>query len=283
MRSSVTLRQARPVRPRVDTAMYPPHPLIDAVARLASSLPGDVVDRVAQVISACEPAEVRSRIADAVPHAHHRSLALGFVETWLVGAPDVTPAEIAIALRTVAHLARLRRNEPSVEVVWTGPHGDAAPCRHTEQAILQVLNSARSRLLLVSYAVYSIPNIQEAVVRAARRGVKITVVVETPDRLEGHGTYSTLQALGEDVAGCSTVYLWPHEKRPKDPSGKVGILHVKCVVADGRWLFLSSANLTEYAFTINMELGLLVTGGHLPVQVEAHFDRLVGTGILVPI
>ena len=39
---------------------------------------------------------------------------------------------------------------------------------------------------------------------------------------------------------------------------KVGILHVKCAVADGEWLFLSSANLKQQAFTINMELGMLV-------------------------
>ena len=41
-----------------------------------------------------------------------------------------------------------------------------------------------------------------------------------------------------------------------------------------------AANLTEQAFTINMELGLLLTGGTLPGQVEEQFDRLIGTGIL---
>jgi len=48
----------------------------------------------------------------------------------------------------------------------------------------------------------------------------------------------------------------------------------------GRWLFLSSANLTEYAFTINMELGVLVTGGHMPRQVQDHFDKMMTTGLL---
>jgi phosphatidylserine/phosphatidylglycerophosphate/cardiolipin synthase-like enzyme len=43
-------------------------------------------------------------------------------------------------------------------------------------------------------------------------------------------------------------------------------------------MFLSSANFTEYAFTINMELGLLVTGGKLPGQVERHFERLIANG-----
>ena len=47
-----------------------------------------------------------------------------------------------------------------------------------------------------------------------------------------------------------------------------------------RWLFLSSANLTEYAFDINMELGVLLTGGNLPVQIETNFDRLIAMGVL---
>jgi phosphatidylserine/phosphatidylglycerophosphate/cardiolipin synthase-like enzyme len=82
------------------------------------------------------------------------------------------------------------------------------------------------------------------------------------------------------VAARSSVYLWPLDNREKDGNGKHGILHVKCAVADGRWLFLSSANLTEYAFTLNMELGLLITGGSLPGQVEAHFHRLIEAGVL---
>jgi hypothetical protein len=36
-------------------------------------------------------------------------------------------------------------------------------------------------------------------------------------------------------------------------------------------------NPTEYAFTINMELGVLVTGGSLPGQVQEHFDLLIGS------
>ena len=60
-------------------------------------------------------------------------------------------------------------------------------------------------------------------------------------------------------------------------------MHVKCVAADSEWLFLSSANLTEHAFTINMELGLLIHSGHLPKQIEQHFDRLVAKKMLVKV
>lgn len=139
-------------------------------------------------------------------------------------------------------------------------------------------NAAKSRITLVSFAVYRIPNIGKALVRAAKRGVRLTVIVETPDRLEGAGEYSTIEALGQEVAACSTVYFWPKENRPVGDNNKVGILHVKCVVADGDWLFLSSANLTQQAFTINMELGILVRGGTMPSRVEQQFDRLIQSG-----
>jgi hypothetical protein len=86
--------------------------------------------------------------------------------------------------------------------------------------------------------------------------------------------------FGDDVAACSAVYYWPQDQRSRDDNGKLGILHVKCAVADGRWLYFSSANLTEYAFTINMELGVLVTGGRLAARVEAHFYRLIEAGVL---
>ena len=91
---------------------------------------------------------------------------------------------------------------------------------------------------------------------------------------------STLAALGPSVAKQCGVYLWPLANRATDDNGKPGSLHVKCAAADGQRLFVSSANLTEYAFSLNMELGLLISGGSLPSQVEAHFDRMIQTGVL---
>ncbi len=135
--------------------------------------------------------------------------------------------------------------------------------------------------MVVSYAVFNIPRICEALVRAADRGVVISIVIEGSDHVEGKKAYSALAALGRTVASRCGVFVWPIEGRFRGGSGKPGLLHVKCAVADSRWLFLSSANLTEYAFSINMELGLLVTGGSLPVQVEDHFGKMIDSGVLV--
>ena len=107
------------------------------------------------------------------------------------------------------------------------------------------------------------------------------LLLETPDRTEGTHAYHTLRALGDDVARACAVFIWPAEHRGTDTGGRRGILHTKAAVADGRWAFLSSANLTEYAFTVNMELGVLFHGGHVPREIEEHFDRLIESGVLV--
>jgi phosphatidylserine/phosphatidylglycerophosphate/cardiolipin synthase-like enzyme len=254
-----------------------------AAGKLAAAAPFSLLTDLACAIETCDPSDwpsARSRIIHGVSHAHYRSLATAFLDCWRGRATNLTPQAVALALLTAAHAERAHRDSQTVELVWTGPETGVVPFRRTEQTLLQVIDSATQRVLVVSYAVYNIPRICEALVRAASRGAAITVVVETPDRLEGQNTYDTLRALGPSVAARSSVYLWPLDNREKDGNGKCGILHVKCAVADGRWLFLSSANLTEYAFTLNMELGLLITGGGLPGQVEAHFDQLVESAVL---
>jgi phosphatidylserine/phosphatidylglycerophosphate/cardiolipin synthase-like enzyme len=258
--------------------------IAEGVGRLARLLPATVIEAVAGRLERCLHADweaLRGRIAQTVPGPHHRALVADFLDRWGSEAPGVHPQAVALALLTASRAERGRREGQSVELVWTGPEAGSGPFRRTEQAVHQVLDSACRRILLASYAVYNIPRIAEAVVRAAGRGARITIVVEAPERGEGRAAYDTLRALGDEVAACAMVYLWPKDRRPVDETGRHGILHVKCAVADGEWLFLSSANLTEYAFTLNMELGVLVTGGDLPGQVEAHFDRLVEAGVLI--
>lgn len=263
--------------------MGPHRTIINAATKLVEHLPATTAMSVAEAILKDDPTVLRAEIAKRVPHHHHRELAFAFVDLWQREAGDLGAYVVAVALHTAAISAQKHHYSQSVELVWTGPDTGEIPLRRTEQAILQVLDSAKERLLLVSYAVHAIPNIQSAVVRAAKRGVKITDVVETPSTTDVENEYSTLRALGNEVAACSRVYYWAKEKRKQDRSGKVGILHVKCAVADGTWLFLSSANLTEHAFTINMELGTLIRGGQLPSQVEANFAALIGQGVLQPI
>lgn len=257
-----------------------------AAVSLAVRLPHSLMVCVADAVvrhGNLEPAAARQAILQCVPTLEFRDATDEFLNLWLSSASHVGTEAVALALITAAKCEHDRRCEETAEIVWTGPEPTETGFRQTEQAILEVVNLATKRLTLVSYAVYRIPRIREGLIAAASRGVVIRLIVETPNRIEGQGEYDCLLALGENVASACSVYYWPQESRPKDDNDKFGKLHVKCAVADGYRMFLSSANFTEYAFTINMELGLLVTGGKLSAQVERHFERMIETGEFVPV
>lgn len=258
--------------------------IAEAAVELANALPLPSLTAVADVIAggkAREWGQIRDRVSHAVGNTAQRRHATAFLDTWEMVAPLLAPAVVAMALVTAGRSHQAHQAAQSVELVWTGPATKVVPVRRTDQALLQVIRHAQERLLVVSYAVYNIPAIGEALVDAADRGVEIRLLLETPDRLEGENTYDTLKALGPSIAERCDVYVWPVENRDKNVNGHCGILHVKAAVADANMLFLSSANLTEYAFSINMELGVLVTGSTIPRSVEMHFDELIEDGVVV--
>lgn len=258
--------------------------IAEEATQLAKLLPPSVIESVAVLLKRADVLDrgnLRARVGELVPGPRHRAVVIDFLDQWQSRAECVPQQAVAAALFVAGLSESERRESQSIELVWTGPDVGVVPLRRTEQVVLQVIEESSKRLLVVSYAVYNIPRIGEALVRAADRGVVINIVVESPDRNEGKKAYSSLAALGSSVASRCGVFLWPIEHRLKGASDRPGLLHVKCAVADSRRLFLSSANLTEYAFSINMELGVLITGGSLPTQVQSHFSQMIQSGLLV--
>jgi phosphatidylserine/phosphatidylglycerophosphate/cardiolipin synthase-like enzyme len=262
--------------------MMPQAGLAKAIHCLVADLPGDLVSDLANALIELDTGnwtELRTRLMDTVAPPGVRDRMSAFVDAWQSSAPGVSAASVALALLSAASVEDHHRRHQRLELVWTGPDSEIIPLRRTDQALLQLIDGAKKTLHVVSFAVYKAQAIAQALVRAARRGVSISVYLETPDASEGRVTFDTVQALGADVARRARIYIWPLEKRLRSPEGKHGSLHAKIAVADGRDLLISSANLTEYAMTLNMEMGLRVRGGDQPAQVEAHLMRLVEQGV----
>jgi phosphatidylserine/phosphatidylglycerophosphate/cardiolipin synthase-like enzyme len=188
-------------------------------------------------------------------------------------------AALALALAAAREREQAARQQ-QVSIVWTGPETDAVPVRRTDQALLEVICRATLKLIVVSFAVYKVREVADALVAAAQRGCDVAVVLESEAESGGKVTYDMAAALGSEVGAYASLYSWPHDLRPETGNGKRASLHVKCAVADGERLLVSSANLTEYAFTKNMELGLLVEGGDIPKRVDEHLSALISAGIL---
>jgi phosphatidylserine/phosphatidylglycerophosphate/cardiolipin synthase-like enzyme len=222
----------------------------------------------------------RQQILQVTPQPRFRALVEELLSAWRTQAARMRPEGVALALRAASATAQHYREAQSVELVWTGPGVMEIPLRRTDQALLQVIDAARRSLLVVSFAVYKIPAVTQALVRAFERGVTLRICVEAPEPSGQKIAYDTIQALGTEVQQRAEIYIWPREQRPTDPRGRAGSLHAKCAVADEELLFISSANLTEYAMSLNMELGVLARGGPLPGMVAAQFGRLMESGVL---
>ncbi len=257
--------------------------LLDQISELANDVPLHLLKSLAadiEQIAVDNWPYARNRVAQSMPQPNLRLQVGQLLDAWRQQSPELAPQSVALALLAAAQAAEQHRRAQSTSLVWTGPTGHGPALRRTDQALLQVINAAQERLLVVSFAVYKIPEIRQALLKAARRGVSLKICLEAPDPSEGKITYDALQALGKRVAQNAAAYIWPKNKRPRDDKDKFGSLHAKTAVADKDLLFISSANLTEYALKLNMELGVLIKGGPLPGNVVAHFNRLIEDGVL---
>ena len=255
----------------------------EVVLHLVDDLPEEHVLHLGQSLQTqthLDWEELFQLLRTAVPQLDTQERVRRFIAEWQSLTKPPSPGEMALLLESVSAALAYQRHKQSIELTWTGPHSPHVSLRRTDQALIELISGAKKRILIVSFAVYKAHNILSALEKAANRGAEITIVLESPEVSEGKIAYSTIGALGTSLREKSKIFIWPYAKRPTTPEGKIGSLHAKIGVADGSHLFLSSANLTDYAMNINMEMGILVHGGELPTCIEQHFDELIADSTL---
>lgn len=89
------------------------------------------------------------------------------------------PAEVlAGCLLGAARATAEERRRQQVDVVWTGPDSDVRTSRITSAVIVDLVDSARKEILLVSYATQTEPAVAVALHAAVDRGVEVTLLLE---------------------------------------------------------------------------------------------------------
>lgn len=257
--------------------------LLDRICVLAAKLPPATARLVAGELRRVTDAGHRqSCIRDAMQllHAENRPLLQQLAIAWDRHAPQLTGSELALALEAAVCQEQLATGRATIELVWTGPTAPDSGLRNTEQVLLELISSARESIYLVTFAAYKVPSLAAAIQGAAARGVRVVFVLEDKEESAGKITLSPLDALGAIDRGCTRVYVWPIEARPRNEKGQFGSLHAKFVVADGSRLFVSSANLTDFAMNLNMEMGVLISGGPIPRQSFESLQTLIRDGHL---
>ena len=247
--------------------------LLDAIAALVSLVSPEKVQAVAVRVRRTDA----SKAATALPSVVGTPVASSVVEQLAAAWQNtkVGSDELASMLIAASHVYAKAASEQSTELVWTGPTTPFVSARRTEQALLQVINSAEQSLFITSFVAYDVSSIVKALNAADERGVTITMLLESS---QDHGGSINIDVIGKmrGLVPGAQLYAW----RDKTGDFADGRVHAKVAVADKTSCFITSANLTEYAMERNMEAGILISGGYIPELLDNHLQSLINTKVI---
>ena len=181
------------------------------------------------------------------------------------------------------------KRSPIIDLVTTGPEAPGVVNRDTSVVVRELFANAEDSVLVAGYAVYQGRHVFRALAdrMAQRPDLRVRMFL---DIQRGPGDTSAPAEIVRRFAERFKTQQWPtggplpevfYDPRSLvSDDGKRACLHAKCVVVDGGAVFVSSANFTEAAQERNIEVGLLVRSRRLGEQIVAHFNALVGEGLL---
>ena len=244
----------------------------DTVAAVLERLSDAQIESLADT---CEPLRrPTSGLATVVAGAPPASVdAVTAVASAWATSPELTGAGIALALRSALR-ARREADRRQARPVWTGP-GSVGVQRLTSAVLHGLVTGARERILLVSYAAYTLPELAADLADAIGRGCDVDVVFETEE--DSAGAYSGPHSKPFGAVTGLRRWRWPPGQR--DQPGAA--LHAKVLVVDGCRALVGSANLTHRALQANLEAGVLVEDEAVAAALERHVRSLMDEGTLV--
>ena len=255
--------------------------LVASIVEFVQTTPLETVEWVVQGLKSHDNGQTEYQNAKMLAQIHNptvKSKLTKLFDCWLKEYPQISPVALALSIQSTL-LAQQWSPRPSIELVWTGPTISATPLRRTDQALIEIINSARQRLVVVSFAVYKAQAIISAMENALKRNVEVIICLEDADESKGKVTLSGITAFSKSIFRLASFYHWPFEMRVPSQDGKFGSLHAKLAVADRYRTLISSANLTDYAMELNIEMGILVDDPSLGQQVDDLFTDMIVQGI----
>ncbi len=250
--------------------------LIQAVIELVSNSPPDKTTQLAEAIRQVSGAQNIESLASWATNPRAKDALFNLITAWR--SVILTSGELAATLLGASAAYHQAKGEQEIELVWTGPSSKLVATRKTEQALLHVIDVAKSRLFITSFVAYDVASIMAALRKAVERGVEVSMLLESSDN---HGGGVSIDAIGQMRVSlpAARVYCW-QEKGYAFAGGKV---HAKVAVADETLCFISSANLTGHAMEKNMEAGVLIRGGTIPCSLQRHLEALEITKVIVKV
>jgi phosphatidylserine/phosphatidylglycerophosphate/cardiolipin synthase-like enzyme len=198
------------------------------------------------------------------------------------------PLAVAYSLELLASA----RSAPSpigdlLDLVLTGPQVAGAEHRDTSVVVGDLFRKAEENVLVAGYAVYQGQKVFRALAErmVERPTLKVRMFLDIQRK---PGDTSSSVELVRRFAHRFQSEQWPtggrlpevfYDPRSLSPDrSERAALHAKCVVADCRDVFISSANFTEAAQERNVEVGLLLHSTSVAENLSHFFGTLCSTG-----
>jgi phosphatidylserine/phosphatidylglycerophosphate/cardiolipin synthase-like enzyme len=196
----------------------------------------------------------------------------------------IPPAGLAWMLRRLARERRQAGDKLSrvAQLVWSGPSEGHEPTRDTRLVLAEIFARAEHHVLVSTFVVYNGPSVFAPL--AARMKERPDLVVDFFVNLPSKT--GTDEDEAADVAAFVDAFeraQWPrgtrlpalyYDPQTRKNGPKHVSLHAKCVVVDGRWAFVTSANFTEAAQARNIEAGVLLEHPGLAGALAGRFRAL---------
>ena len=257
---------------------------LTCIAATASELPGATIEWFAAQLEALPDGILTKprleRLIKRCPGFSHRRQLQTLMHALDETGANLAPNAIAWALRGAGARDAEMPGDDHLALVWTGPEVASTKPRESFGALIEVIDSSRRHLTIASFAAYKVQPVVAALQRALTRGVEVRLILESTLASGGKVSFDPFTALGLTTGNGLTVYVWPQHKRPLSEAGHYGSLHMKCAVADASLVLITSANLTDHALNLNMELGVIVRSAGLAAELTALLDGLIKGGVL---
>ena len=103
------------------------------------------------------------------------------------------------------------------------------------------------------------------------------LVRESTEESEGRLATDGIAQLDLDPQRQSMIDAWPPKRRSAHGAGQRGNVHAKLAIAGRSMLFPSITKLSNHAFLLNTELGIMI---HEAALAAGHIDALIRAGDL---
>lgn len=254
----------------------------EEIAGCLGQIPEDLLDAIARETEHLSPPlsdSQRKTLVELVPK-HFQKQLVTVLQNWRPGNGPKTGKDFSLLVRSVGIAHRSALDGEKIELAWTGPDDHRSTFRRTDQSWIDVIRRAQASLWIMTYVAYPDDKINRELENALSRSVEINIVTERPDdnpRLSSNGFNRFTDLLKEEIR----FWAWPLQKRQNEGSAGMVSMHAKCAVADRKSLFLSSANLTAAAYERNLELGMILEGGHQPGRLVERLESMVKSKELI--